>query len=116
MTALAPFIRKEGRQRKSRTSGGGEGEGAPLMNCAVLEGQIKEGGGEFATRVMEDAINNKSREKKLEIRGGRGRRGRTNALRDKTGSHSRLASSQLFEVICPNFSFYNCHRGKAHKF
>ena len=39
------------------------------MNCAGLEGQIKGGGGggEFATRVMEDAINNESREKKLEI-------------------------------------------------
>ena len=40
------------------------------MNCTGLEGQIKEGeagGGEFATRVMEDAINNESRERKLEI-------------------------------------------------
>ena len=54
------------------------------MNCAGLEGQIK-GGGEFATRVMEDAINNESREKKLEI----GRRSAAASRRPSTDHHRR---------------------------
>ena len=36
----------------------------------------REAGGEFATRVMEDAINNENREKKLEIGGGAAERER----------------------------------------
>ena len=80
MTALLPFLRKEGNANQGPLAAVAAAKATtPLMNCTGLEGQIKErerareGCGEFATRVMEDAINNESREKKSEIGGERDR-------------------------------------------
>ena len=68
---------------RSRRERGGERERG--------RGREREAGGEFATRVMEDAINNENREKKLEIGGGAAERER---------DRHRLLQKQQLQILC----------------